>query len=127
MKGTPLTTPRVTKRRLRKAYPLLDLLTRLKPADRTVLLEFLNKDGCESVYKCIENGLYNDRIPAQKRSILASKLSAHKAAFRDMIHPRRAASTKQKRLIQSGGGIGILLATVLPLLASFLFKKKSKK
>ena len=74
MKDTSLTTPRVTKRRLRKAHPLLDLLNRLNPDDRTVLLEFLNKDGCESVYK-------------------------------------------QKRLIRSGRGITILLATVIPLLA----------
>ena len=127
MAGSARDTSRITKRRLRKAYPLLDLLTRLKPADRTTLLEFLNKDGCNAIYKCLENGLYNERIPASQRSLLASKLAGDKSALRDMISPRRAASTKQKRLVQSGGAIGMILATVLPILANFLYKTFSKK
>ena len=120
-------SPRVSKARLRKAYPLLELVLRLKPADRTVVLQFLNKDGCESVYKCIENALFNEQIPSAQRASLSAKLGVYKSAFRDMIHPKRSAVTKQKRLVQSGTGIGILLATVLPMLAKFIYDKVTKK
>jgi hypothetical protein len=111
---------------LKKVYPLLKLLERMSSTDRITIIQHLDSAACDAVYMCVYNGLHNTAISPQQRDALVKELGGKKRALRALMrtmqHSKVTDALKKKRLIQSGGGLGLILGTVLPLLASFLFK-----
>jgi geranylgeranyl pyrophosphate synthase len=114
------------KRKLKQTYPVIKLLTQLKPEHQKLLFEHLNDNVCSSVVDCVKNGLYNKKVPAKSREFIKEKLSAHKEAIRKIVRPNISRTTRRKRLVQSGGFLGVLLSTVLPILAEVLFNQLKK-
>jgi hypothetical protein len=115
------------KRALKKAFPLLKLLNELPSAGRDALLPHLDTNACDAIYLCIYNGLYNSGISPQQRASLLKALSSKKRALRALarsVTDRKVSDAlRKKRLIQSGGSLGMILGVALPLLANFLFNK----
>ena len=112
------------KKRLRESFPLLKILCGMKAADRTVVLKFLNAQGCESIYECIVNGIRNKSLSTKKQKLLKKGLLKDKDIYRSLTKGKKSSKKKQKNLVQVGGSIGLILSTVLPILANFLFGKK---
>jgi hypothetical protein len=111
----------LSKKELREVYPILALLKRLGLKERTTLLKYLNGKARNAVYACINNALHNVNVngPAFRK-----KMKGDKASLRYLNNTKLTPETRRRRMIQSGGALGAVLATVLPLLASFLFNNK---
>ena len=105
-------------------YPFLEFLSRLNSADRTLLIPYLNGDGCESIYECVHNGLWSKALSIKKRKEIKKNLKQDEKHFRCILNGDVCSQTRQKRLTQVGGnGLGLILTSVLPLLAEHLRKK----
>ena len=114
----------MTKNQLRKIFPLLKVLNRLKPDDLTVILEFLNTRGCEAVCDCVKNAIHNQHISTKNKKKLKKRLVKDKQIYYRLIKGRKASKQKQKKLVQVGGSaVGLIISAVLPVLAQYLFKK----
>jgi hypothetical protein len=112
------------KEEMRKAFPLLELLSRLCDKDRKIVLSYLNCEACFAIYECIHNGLWNKIIPVKQRKILQKTIGAHKAEFRYLNNKRGCPRLKQKRLVDVAHSTGPILKNLLPLLATHLTHDK---
>lgn len=110
------------KRELKKVFPVLNVLSKLKEDDRKILLGYLNEESCTGIYDCVHNALHNKRL--RNRNDLRRRIQQHKNELRYIVKDTRHSKEKQKKLVQSGGSIGLILSAVLPLLAQYLFKRK---
>ena len=111
------------KRELKKVYPLLDVLARLNTNDRKTVIKFLNDQGYEAIYECIYNGLDNNDVSTTDRKFLRKGLLKDQNIYRQLLLGSRVTKRKKKHIEQVGGSLGLLLATVLPILSNFLSTK----
>lgn len=99
----------------KRIYPLLDVLSRMEPADRQTLLEFINDEGCDAVTECIHNGLWNEEIDREQRKAIKINLKKDEKRYRCILK-EGCHNKRRKHLVQVGGGLGLILEAVLPLL-----------
>ena len=111
------------KKKFRQIYPLLNLLGRLNEADRQALLPFLSEPVYDAVTKCIRNAMTNDTLGSTNRGILKNAMDSNKTNFRAVINPKSSKRRRQKAIVQTGGQLGVILATVLPMLANLIFNR----
>ena len=116
----------LTKHKLKKCYPVLNILNKLSEGEQSVLLHHLDQDAHEAVYECVYNAITNKNIQPEKRQALRKHLKAKQKDIRYIVQSK-AIRRKRKKVVQLGSGLGLILSTVLPLLASFLFNKITKK
>lgn len=111
--------------------PLLQTLKTLSPTKRTAILPHLQDDALQVICHCIRNALLNKKLTKKQRQILRQRLWTHRDACRYLSRPRQRLTRKARQIIpQIGEGLGVLLASTLPLLVNFvsgLFTKKKKK
>jgi hypothetical protein len=112
----------MNKSKLKKLFPLLKILRSLSEEDRNVVLPFLTHEGCEGLYDCVYNGLWNETLT--DRGDIQKRLGKNKHKFRRLLDERVSSEKKKKTLQQVGGDIGWLLEKVLPALAFHLSRKK---
>ena len=99
------------------ACVLVDHLARIELEERTALIQFLNDRGCENIYQCVHNALYNKDISPAKRKEIRRHLKKDEGCYRSLLKTDVHEKTKQKKLCQVGGkSLGILLNAVLPLM-----------
>lgn len=113
------------KSQLKKLLPLLTLLSKSKPEAVKDLLTHLNENACEGIYECVCNLLHNENIPFKKRSLVGKKLLNYKSQLR-IIGNQSSRARKNKSLKQVGGSLSLILATVLPLLVTYLYNQSRK-
>jgi len=111
------------KKQLKKVFPLLELLHRMPDADRAIVLQFLNSTGCDGIYECIHNGLWNKTLDVSQREILKKKLGENSNTFRYVNKAKANPIRRQKKLVQVGSGVGVIIGLLLPYLAQYLFAK----
>ena len=109
---------------LKKVYPLQQLLQKLNTTQQKIILQYLNEDGCDAIYECMHNALYNDKITIRCKKKLKTALQDKKHICRSLLNPKLSKKVKQNRLVQTGGSLSLILSTVLPLLGQFLFGSK---
>lgn len=101
---------------MQRAYPLLDVMSRMEVEDRKTLVEFLNSEGCQAVTECIHNGLFNKSIDPEKRKNIKVNLKQDEEQYRCILK-EGCSKKRQKQLVQvGGGGLGLILDAVLPIL-----------
>ncbi len=106
---------------------LFKALSTLNSENLTHILKHIDSKGVESVCECVFNTIYTDmRLSGRKRNNIKTVFKDRKARRNlHIITTKLKPSDKKKRaLIQEGRGIGLILATVAPLLAS-LFSRKT--
>ena len=111
---------KMKKKQLRRVFPFLKVLEKLSAQDQIILVDFLNDEGCRAIFECVTNALYNTKLDNRKK--LKQDLTSNKTHLRYLTNNKKSMRVKRKKLKQVGGSIGLILGTVLPLLASFLSK-----
>ena len=128
---------------LKRLKPLLNLLLKLKPGDREIVVSFLNAEGGLGLANCIENCVFlNKGIDQGLRSKLKDSLGEKKELLRHIIRDGKKISNakrdkkvkcrcqikdkmRNEDFLQVGEkGFGVILETTLPLLDDFLRGKQ---
>ena len=104
------------RRALKKVFPLLRILSKLDEEDRRILLQYLTHDGCEGVYECVHNVLYNPNIPAEDRKQMHFQLNDHKEQLRFLASKKQKAEEKKKVLLRANKPLGPIFNYVMPML-----------
>lgn len=111
----------------KESLKLYRALNELNTPSLTHVLKHIDANGIESICECIYNTIYTDlSIPKSKSLKIRRNLANAQSKRNIKIITKKLNSTERKRraLIQEGKGIGLILSTVVPLLANLLFKKK---
>lgn len=105
---------------IKRVYPLLEVLSRLEESDRQIIVEFLNEAGCEGLTECVHNGLWSKAIDLDKRKLIKTNLKKDEASYRCILK-EGCSKKRHKKLVEvGGGGLGLILKSVLPLLKDHL-------
>lgn len=104
--------------RVRKHLPLLKWMSQCKPQTVKSVLKGVDKEVLDVLCECCLNVLKGNvpLSPAQKR-----RLKKQKTVLRQLSGPRRLSLKTQRRLVQTGGFLGVLptlLRLVVPLLGA---------
>jgi hypothetical protein len=113
--------------KLRKLFPLLRILQKLTDVERDIVLCYLNNDGCAGIYECIHNAIHNTSLTTLQKEHLQKALIKDKKKFRLLIKKEVSPERKQNTLKKVGGGVGVVLETLLPLLENYVNKKRKAK
>jgi hypothetical protein len=113
----------MNKRKLGKVFPLLQIVAKLTEGERQVLLCYLNYDGCDGIYECVHNALYNTTLPQSEKKNILTLLKKNKKRYRCLVNKNEKPLKKYKTLQKVGDGVGVILNTILPLLDNYLKKK----
>ena len=110
-----------------KKYALYKSLSKIKPEVLKDVLNHLDDNAVDDVCECVYNVIHTDlNLPARVKKRLRQKLKT-KCSRKNLAiitSKKNAVSKRKKALAQEGSGIGIILGTVLPLLAQWLFNRK---
>lgn len=110
-----------------KKIDLYNSLSTIKPNKFTHVVKHIDREGIESICECVYNTIYtNLGIPNKPRSKIRKMFGTAKSKRNLKIITNKSIDSERKRkaLGQEGEGIGLILATVAPLLAS-LFSRKT--
>ena len=99
-----------------RSYQLLDVISRMTPEDRQILLEFFNEEGVEVVTECIHNGLYNADIDREQRKAIKVNLKKDVDKYRCILKGGCRKKRREQLVQVGGGGLGLILQTVLPII-----------
>jgi hypothetical protein len=117
----------MTKTSAHRKFKLYKALSKLKPDVLSEVLEHLNDNSIDDVCECVFNVIKTDlKLPANTKRKLRKKLQ-QKCSKRNLsliMSKKVAVSKRKKALSQEGAGIGLILGTVIPLLANLLFNRK---
>lgn len=106
----------------KKYLNLLKVLKKLKPLERSQLIQYLKSDAAEFLCECVHNVLYTDLGIKNKSKIknkIKNQCSVHR--LKTIANKSKPLSAKVKALSQEGGGIGLILSAALPFLMN-MFK-----
>lgn len=104
---------------------LLQILRKIKPHERSLLIQHLDNDAIEIISEFVFNCIKTDfRLSKRKKNALKSKLHSSKKELA-CIADKSCDLKKRKGLIvkQSGQGLGILLGTLVPVIANLIASK----
>lgn len=107
---------------------LFKALSRLSNDNLTHVLKHIDANGVESLCECVFNTIYTDLKLSNRNRQKIKKVLNNKKSRRNLnIITDRSKNVlkKRKALLQEGQGIGLILASVAPLLASLFSKSIS--
>ncbi len=97
--------------------PVLDVLRKLKPDQRMILLAHLDDSTRDGLYRTIAHVLKANKVPMETKLRLKRALGPFKKEFRYLADKDKPAVRKKKTLAQVGGKpMGLVLKTAVPLL-----------
>lgn len=102
-------------------------LSKVPCDDLASVFKRMDKSGLDAICEFIFNTIYNDlKLSKSKRNKIKTifKEKRSRRNLNIITDKNKDIEKKRKALIQEGRGIGLILATVAPLLAS-LFSRKS--
>lgn len=106
---------------------LYKALNGLKPDVLSEIIQHLNENSVDALCECVYNVIHTDLSLSPKvKSMLRKKLKTKcKEKNLNSITSKKVSVSKRKlALSQEGTGIGIILSTIVPLLANLLFNRK---
>ena len=106
----------------KNTVPFINALNKLTDDERKAVLKYLNKDAREVIYECVANCIYNPGISKAKRAEVKEQLKSKSRIYKYLARPGNNLKKKKQLLSQHGGGLGLILGAVLPLLTA-LFSK----
>lgn len=114
----------LTKKKALKFYKLLNALKKLGPSDFGAVSQYLDKEAYAILSECIHNSICSQTIDSKTREKLKKNLWSKKNAIRYLADKSKSYQRKKKLMPQIGGSIGLIIASVLPLVYNFLKSKK---
>lgn len=112
---------------LKKHFGLIKALSRVAAEDRESILQHLEPPAVDILSECVHNCItgVGRRLPAEARLKLKKSISKDASVLRLLSKKskRRSEARQRKLLCQSGGSLGLILATILPIISSLLFNK----
>ena len=102
----------------------LKILLRLKPQERSCLIDHLNESSINKIGHLVFNSIFTDlKLSSKRKNHLAQHLKPHKKDLFYIANANHPVESRRKRVKkQSASGLGILLASVVPALVSLLAK-----
>lgn len=110
---------------IRKLWPLLSILKEhsTDKETRNAVLDFINDEGISVICCCVDRAFNAQDMPEGLKDLLKKNLHAYKKPIRYIIRNKNNPKGSRKRLKQTGGGIGMILAAALPVLANLILNK----
>lgn len=122
---------KINAKKLARVFPSLSNINKGNVKDRIVkLVKRKENDALDAVCDCVSTGL-GALKPSDFNKKDLKNLSKKKELLRFLSEYSKCSKRKKQKLhkkrditiVQSGKGLGILLATVLPILANLIIKK----
>lgn len=118
--------PQIAKQKIQ----LYKSLQKVKPDVLSDILQHLNDNSIDDLCECVYNVIHTDlsltpKVKQKLRKQLKQKCSTKN--LRTIVSKKIPVSKRRKALSQEGAGLGIILATVVPYLAKFLYDKFTGK
>ena len=112
---------KLKKSKINRMLPLFKALHRMNKNKRTVLLQFLDENACESIYECISNIIASPHLSSKKKLRLKRALLDNKDVLR-YLSKKTASVKKKKQMLPKIGGspLDTILAIAIPLLTALL-------
>jgi hypothetical protein len=114
-----------------KLLPLLQAIEHAKQREQKIqILSHLRPDSFESICTCLRNLINNKsklKLGVPRTRELQTVLSGNRKAIRFIIDPKRKTNKKQKLIVQKGGAIGFIIASLLPLIVDQIIKAVKRK
>jgi hypothetical protein len=117
----------MTKKTTERKYKLYKALSKMKPDVLGDVLGHLSDNSVDDVCECVYNVIKTDlKLPSKTKKQLRRKLLQRCSQKNlSIITSKNVPVSKRKHaLSQEGSGIGLILGTVVPLLAQLLFNRK---
>lgn len=114
----------LTKRKAVQFYNLLKVLQKLNGRDFNILSQYLDEGAYQILTECIHNSICSQSIDVKLREKLKNALWSKKAKVRYLADKSKPFKKKRKIMPQIGGNIGLIIASVLPMIYNFLKSKK---
>ena len=108
-------------KRVKENYHTLQVLKNAKPKLRKAIISAGSKELIDSINECDLNVLVGN-VPLF--TCLRRKLQKYKLALRRLADKRVRHSAKKRLLIQKGGFLLPLLTSILPIIASVIFRSQ---
>jgi len=114
---------------LKRMLPLLQTIKDFKPKQRrSILLDHLDDEACETIYEAVANVLKNERVDPKTRSRLKKKLAPHKKDLRYLASFNKKPTLKKKKLVKMGGfPLSAILNAAIPLMMTHILPKLAKR
>lgn len=114
----------LTKKKALKFYTLLKVLHKLNGADFNTISQYLDEEAYSILSECIHNSICSQSVDAKTREKLKNILWSKKDKVRYLADKNKSFKKKKKIIPQIGGNIGLIIASVLPMIYNFLKDKK---
>ena len=106
---------------------LLKVLKKLKPDQLSTLIKFLNTDSIDCIGECCYNLLYtNLGLKKKTKKRIQNTLRGKEKIIKILSNRTNSIDRRKKILKQNGGFIGVLAATVLPIIADLIYNAVKK-
>jgi len=106
-------------------HDFIAVISKLKPNQFEALIDNLTDKAIDNIGECVYNAIYTDlNLPNRKKLALKRHIKKNCCVKRiKMISSKKIPLSKRKKALkQSGRGLPLILASVIPFIAS-LFKK----
>lgn len=117
-------TSKLNKAKALKFYELMTILKKIKSKDFNILSKYLNEDAVNIVSDCVRNSICSRDIPDPMRKKLRAALLSKKNYVRQIANSSTSTVKRRKLIPQIGGNIGLIIASVLPIVYNFLKSRK---
>ena len=128
MKTVARRKKKVSKIKIKRIVSLFKFLLNNSTSNRKFILQYLNDDAINLISESIYNLLYNESckqsiLPPNQRHLI-KKLKSQKDSYEYIAKKSNPIKVKQKKIVQVGSGLGVILASLLPILTSLIIPKK---
>lgn len=120
-----MTKVKFSKSQLTKALPLLKLICESGEKERDSIINHMSDSTAQIVCGCAYNALHHRGIA--RRNEIYDTFKNKSNDLRYVSNFNKPIRLRKKRLIKHGKGVGIIIASVLPLIANFIASHLSKK
>ena len=107
------------KQRLKHKLNVFKVLSKLDVDEQNIMIDALSDKYCSVLCEGVKNVYDKNHHNLSNRDELQKKLSGHKDIIKKLIKSR-SPRTKRKKLKQLGKGLGLILASLIPLITQIL-------
>ena len=106
---------------------LLKTLVRLSPEKQKSILRFLDNDAIDLLCECTHNLIFTDLgLSCAEKRKLKGKIVGKEKLLKFISKRSNKHSRRKKKLLQTGGALGTILAIAVPILADLIMRATTK-
>jgi hypothetical protein len=111
-----------TKKSYKDKQKLYECIVKVPDYLRQHIIKHLDDEGINTICECLYNVIFTDLKLSKKKKLLLKKHIKNFPNIKQLTNANVSVSKRRYALTQQGSGIGLILSTVLPLLASLFTK-----